>query len=618
MKKQLFRILALALCLALLLPMAMVTANAKKNYSPIIVLPGIGQSPLEYYDADGNLVKSANSDMVMVDDRDIVGPLLRNALLPALATLAFQWDVGLSKAVPKVLEELLAPHITNPDGTLVNDLRVRRVYESVAKMTEGDRRDFYNKFPMHRLAAEIGEDKLFFFAYSLMGDAIETAKELDEYIQMVKKKTGCPKVTLVNASLGGSIYVAYLDMFRKKGDLDQVVNMVATLDGTEAMADMYERSFDLNDHYLYSGLLPDLMETVFGGVTQAEGHLISVALRVLPRKTLENFLVAAYDYLQMNALINNAQLWALVPGARYPALRDRWLLDPDHAALRKTVDAYFGMKERFNKNTLDAVKSGVRIDNICGYGLHFGDVEYFVFGSVKSTPASNSDGIIHVQSASQGATAVPAGQQFPAGYKQKKPSAKYPGYSYISPNRSVDASTCVLPDNTWFFENQHHEAGRNDIMINLATALYIDPQLKNVHSKPGVWPQFNGTARTDWLRKDWLPRAEATLQRTDLDPEVRKELAAAAKAGKAIVEGSIADDAKTKAAGKRLTDALYAAGVTDFNDRQPVTMTEDEALQVLLAYLLDEGTFKTVGARGFSDWWRQPKYPGKYNGMGVQ
>ena len=612
--------LAFALCLALLLPVAMFTAGAKSknNYSPIIVLPGIGQSPLEYYDRDGNLIKSASSDMVMVDERDIVGTLLKNALVPALATLLLQWDIGLSKAVPKVLDELLAAHKTNPDGTLINDLRPRRVYDSVAKMTEGDRRDFYNKFPMQRLGAEIGENKLFFFAYSMMGDAIETAKELDQYIQKVKKKTGCPKVTLVNASLGGSIFVAYLDMFREKGDLDQVVNMVAVLNGTEAMADLYERRFDLNDKYLYSGLLPDLLETMAGGVTSAQGHLISAALHILPRKTLENFLVAAYDYLHTNALINNAQLWALVPGARYPALRERWLSDPDHAALRKKVDAYFAMKERFNENTLDAVKSGVRIDNICGYGLHFGDVEYFVFGSVKSTPESNSDGIIHIQSASQGATAVPAGQKFPKGYKQKKPSKAYPGYSYIAPNRSVDASTCVLPDNTWFFENQHHEAGRNDIMINLATALYTDPQLKNVHSKPDVWPQFNGTARTDWIRKDWLPKAENALKQTDLDPKVRKELAAAAKAGKALIEGSIADDAKTKVVGKRLTEALHAAGVTNFNDRQPVDPAWQEKAGETLALILDEACFRVVGARGFSDWWRQPKYPGKYNGMGVR
>jgi hypothetical protein len=132
-------------------------------------------------------------------------------------------------------------------------------------------------------------------------------------------------------------------------------------------------------------------------------------------------------------------------------------------------------------------------------------------------------------------------------------------------------------------------------MINLATALYIDPQLKNVHSKPGVWPQFNGSARTEWIRKDWLPRAEAALERDDLDPEVRKELAAAAKAGKALIEGSKADAEKTKAAGKRLTDALHAAGVTDFNDRQPVEPTWQEKAGEKLARFADEGAFR-IGA----------------------
>ncbi len=622
----------MGLCFTMLTPMAMVAkaaptkTQAKTEHSPVIIIPGIGQSPVDYYNPDGTQAVDDDGKplggyytMIVVDTRDIVNKLLKTLLLPTLATLLFQFDLGFTKAVGKVLEQILAAHKTNPDGTLVNDLRARRTTKSVAEMEKEDRDMFYRQFPMKKMTAEIGEDKAFYFAYSLMGDAIQTAKELDEYIQVVKEKTGCPQVTLVNVSLGGSVYVAYLDMFKDKGDLDQVINVVAALKGTDAMGDLYERNFSLYDRYLYSGLVPDLLETLGMGSDANTGHLIGVALHLFPRKVLENLLTAAYDYMQENILINNAQLWATVPMNRYPGLRERYLSDPAHAELRKKVDAYFGMQKRFDQNTLDAVKAGVRVDNICGYGLHFGDVEYFVFGCGKSTPDSNGDGILHIGSTSQGATCVPAGTQFPADYKQAKPSKEYPDYSYIGPNRSVDASTCVLPDNTWFFEDQHHEAGRNDIILNLATALALDLELNNVHSKPTVWPQFNGTALTEWIRRDWVPKAQATLEdpAVTLSPEVRKELEEAMNAAQDLMNGTIADAEKTKAAAKRLTDALHAAGVTDFNDRQPVEQNFGQKLGNWLLAFLDDMCFYLVGGRGFSDWWRSPKYPGFFNGMGV-
>ncbi|MDR3313398.1 MAG: hypothetical protein LBS96_02950 [Oscillospiraceae bacterium] len=635
MKKVFRRLLVSFLCCTLLLPVVVVAHAApakaapqgEREYSPLIIIPGIGQSPVDYYDADGTLAVGDNGEelggyftMVLLDTRDAVNKLLKTLLAPALATLIFQWDLGLSKAAAKLLDQLLAPHKTNPDGTLVNDLRARRMFKSVADMDEYDRGMFYRQFPMEKMTAKVGEDRTFFFAYSLMGDAIQTAKELDEYVQFVKEKTGSDKVSMVNVSLGGSVWVAYLDMFKDKGDLDQVINLVAVLDGSDAVGDLFERNFNLNDRYLYNGLLPALLETLgVGSIVDPlyDDHLISIALRLLPRKALENLLQRAFDFLHTNVLIQNPQLWATVPLARYAGLRETYLTDPAHAELLKKVDAYFAMQKRFDQNTLDAVKSGVRINNICGYGLHLGDVEYYIFGCGNSAPTSNADGIIHILSASQGAGFVPAGTAFPANYTQAKPSTAYAGYSYVSPDRSVDASSCVLPDNTWFFYQQHHEAGRNDIIINLATALVLDDTLVNVHSKPTGWPQVNGSARTDWMRRDWLPRANTALASGDLTPAVRKQLEDAVAATNALLDSTIADAAKTQAVGKQLTDALHAAGITDFNDRQDVEPSWDQKLLSGLLGGLDDACFYLVGARGFSDWWRQPKYPGFFNGMGV-
>jgi hypothetical protein len=597
--------------------------QADGEYSPIIIIPGIGQSPVDYYNEDGSLALDDSGaelggyfKMIVIDPRGIVELLLKELLIPALLTLIFQVDVGFSKSVGKVLGQLLSAHAMNADGTLVNDLRPRRMFKSVADMDQADRDMFYRQIPMRKITDEIGEENAFFFAYSMMGDAVQTAKELREFVEFVKEDTGSEKVSLVNVSLGGSVYVAYLDMYGDKGDLDQVVNLVAVLDGSDVVADLFAREFDLNDRYLYSGLVPALMETLGLGLEEYLTKIFGVALRILPRKTYEKMLTAAFDFLHTNVMINNAQLWATVPLARYKALRDKYLTDDAHKELLKKVDAYFEMQARFDENTRRIVANGTRVNNIAGYGLQFGDVEYFIFGAVASAKTSNADGVIHVASTSQGASSVPAGTQFPENYQQQKPSAKNPDYSYISPNRSVDASTCVLPDNTWFFENQHHEAGRNDIIINLATALLLDPTLENVHSKPAVWPQFNGTARTDWIRRDWLPKLEA-IDKSTLTPEVKKQLDEAETAAHALLNGTIADQEKTTEVSKQLVTALRAAGVTEI--AHDPFQEEDTTTKILggLFSFLDEAVYYAVGGRGYSDWWRLPKYPGLFNGEGA-
>ncbi|MDR2648013.1 MAG: hypothetical protein LBB67_07835 [Oscillospiraceae bacterium] len=643
------RLLVLLLCVAMLVPMLAIapsaanassgskkttdlTSSAKKkskqDYDPIIVVPGIGQSPVDYYNEDGSLAVDDDGNelggyfkMIVIDTRNIVDVLLKNLLVPALLTLAFQWDLCFSDAITPILDSLLSPHKTTPDGKLVNDLRARRIYKSVANMEQADRDMFYRQIPVQSLIDTIGEKNAYFFAYSLMGDAIQTAKELDQYIQFVLKdaKPKSGKVTLVNVSLGGSVYVAYLDMFKNKNQVSSVINMVAVLDGSDALGDLFARNFNLNDKYFYSGLIPDLLDTLGLGLDENLTKMMGTILRILPRKAYEHLLSRAFDWMHSNIFINNAQMWACVPLARYKGLRDKYLTDDAHKDLLAKVDKYFEMQARFNANTLEVVnKKGWKVNNIAGYGLHFGDVEYPIFGAIDSTAKSNCDGIIQIFSTAQGAKSVTAGTKFPGDYKQVNNSKAHPGYSYISPNRSVDASTCVLPDNTWFFEDQHHEVGRNDILINLATALIVDDKLVNVHSKPDVYPQFNFAVRTDWMRRDWIPSAKALLadKGLNLSPEVVKQLKNAIAASETFLKSTIGDAEKYAKVRDNLFAALRAAGKTDISHAE----TEPDLGEQILSWLtttIDEAMFYVVGGRGYSDWWRLPKYPGFFNGEGV-
>ena len=108
----------------------------------------------------------------------------------------------------------------------------------------------------------------------------------------------------------------------------------------------------------------------------------------------------------------------------------------------------------------------------------------------------------------------------------------------MSVDGSIDASTAVLPDNTWIFIGQHHEAGNNDVVLTLACALFTDSELKDVHSKSDVWPQYNGTCRTKEIRRWLLPDAKAYRAKIDEMPaEERPSAEQIAELDAAIAQG---------------------------------------------------------------------------------
>ena len=69
----------------------------------------------------------------------------------------------------------------------------------------------------------------------------------------------------------------------------------------------------------------------------------------------------------------------------------------------------------------------------------------------------SSDAIVPVASAT-GATVAPLGKRFADGYTQKVDT----GFYQVSPSMTVDASTCYLPERTWFVEDGYHGMTYND------------------------------------------------------------------------------------------------------------------------------------------------------------
>ena len=572
------------------------------DYSPVIAVPGINHSPTYLYDENDNPVlnkdgKQIGGSLLIIDTDPLVEIILKKLALPLIKMLVTQTDSGFPDAVYDVVSELFSIQSCDKQGNMINNLKTER-YGSLADMDEDTRAWAYRMIPMQKLTNVIGEDHTYFFTFNLVGNPIDSATALHEYIQWVKKETGHDKVSLLNVSLGGTIFTAYIDMYGWD-DIDEVVNAVAATDGSDIIADFFTRGaegFRIEDEFLYHEYIPKIIEESMD--SPALGYLINILIRIIPHQVLCDTLTRAMDGIMDTLLVNCPQFWALVPCDKYDELSEKYLSSPEYAELRAKTDRYHEAQLNLRENILEGHAKGVEINSIAGAGLAFGDVEYSYFSIIRSAETVNSDGIIQLSSTTMGATAAAPGEKLPEDYEPAK-------RGYMSVDGSIDASTAVLPDNTWIFVGQHHEAGNNDVVLTLACAFITDPELKDVHSKPDVWPQYNGTCRTKELRRWLLPDAYAVKEEwAQLSPEDEQpdpadvaELDAAIAQGEEALNMTIADAEKADAATERLTNILVKLGKRSPKEEQSQIITVLEPVLCALSLV----ALRTIGGSGYSD-----------------
>lgn len=562
MKKGFKRAISLILCLAMFAGATAVTCYAAEDkcncgHCPLIVLPGINHSPTYLYDENDKPVmdskgeKQIGGTLLILNTDDLLKKILPKALFSLLATIATQHNILLDKVAYEAAATAFSIQKCNDEGNYVNNLKTQRWNYPLSQMTEDEVNWVYRMVPMQRIVDIIGADHTYFYTFNLVGDPMQSAKELDEYIDMVKKQTGHDKVDLLPVSLGGTILTAYLDEYGHK-DINSIVGVVACLNGTDIVADLMARDFNISDEYLHHEYIPTILKESNGRGTL--GYLINCILHILPQAGFNALLTGAMSGLLDTMVLNCPQMWAMVPSYRYDALASRYL--SAKPVLKAKTDRFQQARLNLKQNVLDAVADGVKVNFISGSGLAFGEEMYTFFSIMSSSGKVNSDGIINLSSTALGTTGTVGGATIA---KQAHDNPDYPGYSYLSPDGTIDISTAVLPDNTWVFLKQYHEVGNNDVVLNLAKALLLG-EIENVHSNPAKYPQYNYFCNTKTLRRWRINDGKEALKKTDLSEEDRAEIVAAIAQAEAVLEMTVADQTAVEAAQARLDTILYKVG----------------------------------------------------------
>ena len=611
MKNGIKRVISIILCAAMLLSMGAIGASAATktecggdcDVSPVIILPGINHSPTylydendePYLDADGNHV---GGTLLILELSKLWGTLPA-LVVSLLSTIALQHSIGLEQAAYNAAKAAFWVQECDNDGNYVNNLQTQRWEHPISEMTQDDKEWLYRMIPLQRVEEAIGGDHIYMFTFNLVGDPIQSAAELDEYIDMVKEQTGHDKVNLLPVSLGGTILTAYLNEFGHE-DIDQIVNVVACLNGTDIVADMMDRKWNLADEYFYHEFIPPIL-----GDDASLGYLINIILHVIPRAGVDAILTGAISAILDSMMINCPQIWAMVPSYRYDALAERYLSDPAKANLKAKTDRFQQARLNLEDNILAAVADGVKVNTIAAANLDFGEQDYTFFGIVASASDYNSDGIINLESTTIGATGA-AGVYTLAGTKYTRESkCTDASHNHVSPDNMVDVSTAALPENTWIFLEQHHEVGNNDVVLNLVQAI-IEGKVSSVNDDPATYPQFNYSCNTKYIRRWRLPDAQDLLvndeDEFELTPEQVAELEAVVARGEAVLTATVVDPEEFKAVEDDLNAVLAKYGKYTYPE-------EPSDFDVFLGNAL-EGTSKflvdTIGGGSIVDWVLSP------------
>jgi len=279
-------------------------------------------------------------------------------------------------------------------------------------------------------------------------DPMENAARLHKFVTLVQEKRGIDKFNFFGMSGSGPILLAYLKLYGLN-HAASVVFDISMHNGTTVFGELAKCRLVLNAEALsrtaafdwldfdMSSLQPVLYALYETGLLDVASRLLALAsMRVVNR---------LYDEIIIPLVFTIPEIWSYVPAKDYEAAK-KALFKGDHkyVALVSKLDRYRSEVLAYADEILLEAAMQVKVGMRVGYGLP----QIPVGGG----PAVQSDNTVDTVYASLGATCALFGTPFPACYRQKIDD----GHNHISPDRFIDASTCLLPDRTWFARDKPH------------------------------------------------------------------------------------------------------------------------------------------------------------------
>lgn len=460
MKKIFKKLVAVLLAVIMFVLSAVsVAANAvdKSEKCPTVSVPGFMSSEIlaDKNDPDSEVIWPPSSDGIIAAVKQTV---------PVLLELAANKDwESFGDKLAQIANELFLPAENDRDGNPADNTGAYFVYPN---------------------ADSIDENSNVSFHYDWRKDPIEIAQELNDFINYVMKASGCDKVSIECHSLGSIVTDTYATLYGTEHLKTVVFNAPALFGETynselmtgqlildpDAVCDYLDYAFDTNE---YSNLIKSLLDVLNdSGIVDIICSFGNTLLREIGEK------VSAQSVVPLFARWTT--IWAMVPDENIDSAMNyifnelKPYYDADYTNLIAKINNYNTLVRSKKAETLKKINDECNLYVITRYG----------YSSLPLTPSSSSlsDGVVDTKYASFGATTADFGKKFSEEYLATADSR------YISPDKSIDASTCLFPEQTWFIKNITHSY--NSDALDEMTETFINFEGQGTIDTFEQYPQF--------------------------------------------------------------------------------------------------------------------------------
>lgn len=308
------------------------------------------------------------------------------------------------------------------------------------------------------------------FSYDWRADPMESAAKLNDFVNYVCAATGAEKVNMYGHSLGGVIMLTYFSLYGFEHIRSVCFNTAAiygeTYTGELMTGDLLISSDALKGYLRY---LVDENEypTLLSGLERLleQSGLVDHVER-FGNGLLEKIRDTVQERVMLPLFGNWLSIWSMVPDEyiddAMAYVFDNWYAGEDHAALREKVEAYNTQVREKREETLRALNESANVYVLSRYGT----MSFPLTGSYRNL----GDGVIDTKYSSFGATTGRFEEPLSEAYRAGVPA------EYISPDGTVDASTCLFPMQTWFLRGLHHSTNSSHLDAMIYTLLRYDGQ----------------------------------------------------------------------------------------------------------------------------------------------
>mgnify|MGYP002626257270 CR=1 FL=1 len=421
------------------------------------------------------------------DDGDYLSDLLPNLISPALKGITTGDWTEYSQTVLNGIMPAFEGYTPNPDGTMPENTGIEWSWS-------------YETLENRLVVAKNGENlRAYYFQPDVRYSPLVIADQLNEYIEAVKQKTGAVKINLLSRCEGCSVALAYLMKYEQpKGFsgvnsfilLDGAMNGIGYMDAifsgnvvlpNETVA-RWARTYQLDELTVEEGSTMEKLMAFARDFVQMlyETHAMSVL--TMPLQSL-------YDQLKYNTLQPIIKAWwgvSLTHVSCVNAHFEDYLSyvfneegDAEKYAniIALAKDFHYNVQLHMDELILDMVDHGVPVNIIGEYGFQ----QYPLYADAELIGEHQTG----LREQAFGPTVSAVDKTLDEKYINIR-VAEGKG-KYISPDKQIDASTCLLPDNTWFIKNVDHSY--TDAVHLLVAAIVNNPGC-NIDTL-GVYGQFN-------------------------------------------------------------------------------------------------------------------------------